>query len=53
MLKREEEVVENGVEKRYRVPEGYLESEGVRRLRERVWQPGRTRWLLMKYMRNW
>ena len=35
---REEEVVENGVEKRYRVPEGYLESEaeGVRRLRERV-----------------
>ena len=35
---REEEVVENDVEKRYRVPEGYLESEaeGVRRLRERV-----------------
>ena len=39
---REEEVVENGVEKRYRVPEGYLESEaeGVRRLRERVMAAG-------------
>ena len=35
---REEEVVESGVEKRYRVPEGYLESEaeGVRRLKKRV-----------------
>ena len=35
---REEEVVESGVEKRRRVPEGYLESEaiGVRRLRDRV-----------------
>ena len=35
---REEEVVDNGVEKRYRVPERYLESEAewVRRLRERV-----------------
>ena len=35
---REEEVVESGVEKKYSVPEGYLESEaeGVRSLKNRV-----------------
>ena len=48
---REEEVVKSGVEKRYRVPEGYLESEaeGVRGLRERVVAAGEDQVV----MRNW